>query len=58
MIAGNKPNKPQAPADSPVKIINWTKTDTVDKVTGKTTEGTWTPDKQSFETVTSPGVKD
>ena len=43
------------PADSPTQTITWTKTDTVDKVTGETTkEGTWTPDKQSFTDVKSP----
>ncbi len=54
VVAGNDPNKPAAPADSPTQTINWTRTNTTDKVTGATTEGTWTPDKSSFTSVTSP----
>ena len=54
VVAGNEANKPAAPADSPVQTINWTRTNTTDKVTGATTEGTWTPDKNGFTSVTSP----
>lgn len=54
VVAGNDPNKPAAPADSPTQTINWTRTNTTDKITGATTEGTWTPDKSSFTSVTSP----
>ena len=54
VVAGNEANKPAAPADSPTQTINWTRTNTTDKVTGATTEGTWTPDKNSFTSVTSP----
>ncbi|KRM32971.1 LPXTG-motif cell wall anchor domain protein [Lactobacillus intestinalis DSM 6629] len=54
VVAGNEANKPAAPADSPTQTINWTRTNTTDKVTGTTTEGTWTPDKNSFTSVTSP----
>ena len=54
VVAGNEANKPAAPADSPVQTINWTRTNTTDKVTGVTTEGTWTPDKNGFTSVTSP----
>ena len=54
VVAGNDPSKPAAPADSPTQTINWTRTNTTDKVTGATTEGTWTPDKNSFTSVTSP----
>ena len=56
VVAGNEVNKPAAPADSPVQTINWTRTNTTDKVTGATAEGTWTPDKSSFTSVTSPTV--
>ena len=54
VVAGNEANKPAAPVDSPVQTINWTRTNTTDKVTGATTEGTWTPDKNGFTSVTSP----
>ncbi len=54
VVAGNEANKPAAPADSPVQTINWTRTNTTDKVTGATAEGTWTPDKNGFTSVTSP----
>ncbi|RMX28124.1 mucin-binding protein [Limosilactobacillus reuteri] len=54
VVAGNEANKPAAPADSPVQTINWTRTNTTDKITGATTEGTWTPDKNGFTSVTSP----
>ncbi|WP_225209029.1 mucin-binding protein [Limosilactobacillus walteri] len=56
VVAGNEANKPAAPADSPTQTINWTKTNTTDKVTGATTEGTWTPDKSGFTSVTSPNL--
>ena len=54
VVAGNEANKPAAPADSPVQTINWTRTNTTDRVTGATTEGTWTPDKNGFTSVSSP----
>ena len=54
IVAGNEANKPAAPADSPVQTINWTRTNTTDKVTGATTEGQWIPDKKDFASVTSP----
>ncbi|WP_436632478.1 mucin-binding protein [Lactobacillus acidophilus] len=56
VVAGNEANKPAAPADSPTQTINWTRTNTTDKVTGATTEGTWTPDKNGFTSVTSPDL--
>ncbi|MDT9605101.1 mucin-binding protein [Lactobacillus johnsonii] len=56
VVAGNEANKPAAPADSPTQTINWTRTNTTDKVTGATTEGNWTPDKNSFTSVTSPNL--
>ena len=56
VVADNEANKPAAPADSPTQTINWTRTNTTDKVTGATTEGTWTPDKNGFSSVTSPNL--
>lgn len=56
VVAGNEANKPAAPADSPTQTINWTRTNTTDKVTGATIEGTWTPDKNGFTSVTSPDL--
>ncbi|MCT3601397.1 YSIRK-type signal peptide-containing protein [Lactobacillus acidophilus] len=56
VVAGNEANKPAAPADSPTQTINWTRTNTTDKVTGATTEGTWTPDKNGFTSITSPDL--
>ena len=47
--------KVDAPADN-VQHVTWTKTDTVDDVTGKVTEGTWTPDKTSYGKVTTPAL--
>lgn len=48
----------QAPADSATQTITWTRTNTVDQVTGKTTnEGNWMQNKDSFDDVQSPTVK-
>lgn len=57
VVAGNEANKPAAPADSPIQTINWTQTNTVDRVTGATVnEGTWSSDKNAFTDVDSPTV--
>ena len=48
----------QAPADSATQTITWTRTNTVDQVTGKTvSEGDWSQNKTSFDDVQSPTVK-
>ncbi|MBB1079594.1 YSIRK-type signal peptide-containing protein [Limosilactobacillus sp. STM2_1] len=48
----------QAPADSTTQTINWSRTNTVDKVNGKTVaEGQWTQTKPSFDDVKSPELK-
>ncbi|MCD7118571.1 YSIRK-type signal peptide-containing protein [Limosilactobacillus albertensis] len=56
VIAGNDANKPAAPADNGPQTINWTRTVTTDQVTGDITYGNWTPDKQTFDSITSPTV--
>lgn len=47
----------KAPDDSAIQTINWTQTNTVDRVTGATVnEGTWSSDKNAFTDVDSPTV--
>ena len=47
----------KAPDDSPTQTINWTRTNTVDQVTGAiVNEGTWSSDKNAFADVDSPAV--
>ena len=47
----------KAPDDSPTQTINWTRTNTVDQVTGAIVkEGTWSSDKNAFTNVDSPAV--
>ncbi|WP_225349405.1 mucin-binding protein [Limosilactobacillus reuteri] len=47
----------KAPDDSATQTINWTRTNTVDQVTGAiVNEGTWTADKNAFTDVDSPAV--
>ena len=47
----------KAPADSPTQTVTWTRTNTVDQVTGKPVqEGKWKADKDAFKDVNSPEV--
>ena len=50
-------NGVQAPADSPTQTVTWTRTDTVDAVTGAVqTTGEWGTPSGNFESVKSPEV--
>ena len=50
-------NGVQAPADSDLQTVTYTRTNTIDKVTGATVkEGTWQADKKAFTDVTSPDL--
>lgn len=47
----------KAPDDSAIQTINWTQTNTVDRVTGATVnEANWSSDKNAFTDVDSPTV--
>ena len=47
----------KAPADSDLQTVTWTRTNTVDQVTGKPVqEGKWKADKDAFKDVNSPEV--
>ena len=43
-------------ADKKEKILTFKRSATINPVTGKITFGNWTPEKQSFEAVTSPAI--
>lgn len=50
-------NGVQAPKDSDLQTVTYTRTNTIDKVTGATVkEGTWQADKNAFTDVTSPDL--